>query len=280
MSSGVPQLAQCGWGTQVFVIEKEHENTLMKLGFFAVEEAAVTEEAVNAVSGLEVPETPLAAGDHSVLDLIWGSGAVVQGVLLVLVIMSVVTWGIVVIKWAQFISARRQNKKFSQVFWGRNSLEQIYQASQRLANCPSAAVFESGYDQYLASAESHDLESVSRALRRAKAEELTRLEQGTTFLATTASAAPFIGLFGTVWGIMNAFIGLSRVKTSSIQAVAPGISEALIATAIGLAAAIPAAIAYNYFARQVKLMARSMDTFSAEFLNIAKRVPAERAVGE
>ncbi len=90
-------------------------------------------------------------------------------------------------------------------------------------------------------------------------------------MATTASAAPFIGLFGTVWGIMNAFIGLSHVKTSSIQAVAPGISEALIATAIGLAAAIPAAIAYNYFMQQVRILSRSMDMFSAEFLNIARR---------
>jgi biopolymer transport protein TolQ len=107
-------------------------------------------------------------------------------------------------------------------------------------------------------------------LKRAKAEELTRLEKGTTFLATTASAAPFIGLFGTVWGIMNAFIGLSAVKSTSIQAVAPGISEALIATAIGLAAAIPAAIAFNYFSQQVKVMSRNMDMFSAEFLNIAR----------
>jgi biopolymer transport protein TolQ len=102
-------------------------------------------------------------------------------------------------------------------------------------------------------------------------EEVTRLETGTTMLATTASAAPFIGLFGTVWGIMNAFIGLSQVKSSSIQAVAPGISEALIATAIGLAAAIPAAVFYNFFMQQVRIMSRSMDTFSSEFLNIARR---------
>ena len=116
-----------------------------------------------------------------------------------------------------------------------------------------------------------DLDNIDRALKRAKTEELTKLEQGTTFLATTASAAPFIGLFGTVWGIMNAFIGLSKVKSSSIQAVAPGISEALIATAIGLAAAIPAAIFYNYFMQQVRVLARNMDIFSAEFLNIARR---------
>ncbi len=108
-------------------------------------------------------------------------------------------------------------------------------------------------------------------MQRARTQEVTRLERGLTFLATTASTAPFIGLFGTVWGIMTAFMGLSTTTTSSIQAVAPGIAEALIATAVGLAAAIPAVVMYNRFARQLRVLTSEMDTFGAEFLNIAER---------
>ena len=115
------------------------------------------------------------------------------------------------------------------------------------------------------------VDNVTRAMKRATSVEITKLESYLTFLATTASAAPFIGLFGTVWGIMNAFMGLSVTHSSSIQAVAPGIAEALIATAVGLAAAIPALLAYNYFVQQIKVLAVEMDNFSHEFLNIAER---------
>jgi biopolymer transport protein TolQ len=113
--------------------------------------------------------------------------------------------------------------------------------------------------------------NVERAMKRAANQEITRLERALTFLATTASATPFIGLFGTVWGIMNAFRGLSVTHSSSIQAVAPGIAEALIATATGLVAAIPAVMAYNYFARQIRVLSAEMENFSSEFLNIAER---------
>ena len=116
-----------------------------------------------------------------------------------------------------------------------------------------------------------DLEMVERALKRAEIEESSRLERGITFLATTASAAPFIGLFGTVWGIMNAFHGLGDAKSSTLQAVAPGISEALVATAVGLAAAIPAAIAFNFFTVTVKRFRQAMGGFSSEFINVAKK---------
>jgi biopolymer transport protein TolQ len=116
-----------------------------------------------------------------------------------------------------------------------------------------------------------DLSSVSAALRRAEIAEAARLEKGITFLATVASAAPFIGLFGTVWGIMTAFHGLSQAKSSTIQAVAPGISEALVATAVGLAAAIPAAVAYNYFAVAIKQFRSGMNAFSSDFLLLARR---------
>ena len=108
-------------------------------------------------------------------------------------------------------------------------------------------------------------------MKRARNQEITNLERALTFLATTASATPFIGLFGTVWGIMQAFMGLSVTQSSSIQAVAPGIAEALIATATGLVAAIPAVIAYNHFARQIRVLSTDMENFSSEFLNIAER---------
>lgn len=218
---------------------------------------------------------------HSILDLLMGSGPVVRVVLVILLVMSIITWGIVVTKWFQLRRAKRESLKFSDVFWSSRNLAQITEASQKLAFSPVAKVYSAGHRELTQVVKAHDsgsdagdfgdIDNIDRALKRAKTEEVTKLEQGTTFLATTASAAPFIGLFGTVWGIMNAFIGLSKVKSSSIQAVAPGISEALIATAIGLAAAIPAAIFYNFFMQQVRLLARNMDIFSAEFLNIARR---------
>ncbi len=221
-------------------------------------------------------------GQHSISDLVLNAGPVVQLVLLLLTMMSVVSWGIVLQKWNEMRSAKKQTSKFSDIFWSSRNLAQILETSARLTASPVAAIYMAGHRELkqLLDAQDNsradrgdfgDLENIDRALKRAKAEEITRLERGTTFLATTASAAPFIGLFGTVWGIMHAFMGLSTVKSTSIQAVAPGISEALIATAIGLAAAIPAAMAYNYFMQQVRILSRHMDMFSAEFLNIARR---------
>ncbi len=239
----------------------------------------VVEDAVSL--GNAVPEAPaVASNQHSILSLLTGSSPVVQGVLIILLIMSIITWGIVISKWLKMRLAKKQSSKFSDVFWSSRNLAQITELSQKLSASPLAKVYAAAHRELshlIKSQETSgnpdmgDLDNIDRALKRAKAEEITKLEQGTTFLATTASSAPFIGLFGTVWGIMNAFIGLSKVKSSSIQAVAPGISEALIATAIGLAAAIPAAIFYNYFMQQVRIMSRNMDMFSAEFLNIARR---------
>ncbi len=259
---------------------------MISLGQFIILPALADKDIVEgAVEGIQVPQEAIAPAHHdTVLDLVLGSGPVVQGVLLILLLMSVVSWGIVVTKWIQIRQAKKQSKKFSDVFWASRNLAQINEAVERLKGSPVASVFGAGHQELTQIVRSKkkgsgeekesifgEIENIERALKRAKAEEVTKLENGTTFLATTASAAPFIGLFGTVWGIMNAFIGLSKVKSSSIQAVAPGISEALIATAIGLAAAIPAAIFYNYFMQQMRVLSRSMDMFSAEFLNIARR---------
>ncbi len=233
-----------------------------------------------AVPGIETPVVAAAENVHSfsLYEMIFSSSPVVQGVLVLLVVMSVWTWGIVIYKYKAMKRAKAESDKFENVFWNSKNLAQIGEVARDLTESPLAQVFGAGHRELTAvlgskslHTEHGALENIDRALRKAKMEEVTRLEKGTTMLATTASAAPFIGLFGTVWGIMNAFIGLSQVQSSSIQAVAPGISEALIATAIGLAAAIPAAIFYNVFMQQLKIMSRTMDSFSAEFLNIARR---------
>jgi len=180
--------------------------------------------------------------------------------------------------------ARRQSERFIDIFWEAKNLGAIQSASERMQDSPVAQVFRAGYQEMQrltrAKRESGDeaedadfggIENVQRAMQRARTQEVTRLERGLTFLATTASTAPFVGLFGTVWGIMTAFMGLSSTTSSTIQAVAPGIAEALIATAVGLAAAIPAVVMYNRFARQLRVLGAEMDTFGAEFLNIAER---------
>jgi biopolymer transport protein TolQ len=210
---------------------------------------------------------------HSILDLVRGSGLVVQGILYLLVLFSVVSWGIIAQKYRQIRRAKRESERFIEIFWERRNLSSIHDASRELTASPVGQVFRSGYEELIRvsrtkkegnpgdafTTELGGVDNVARAMKRA------------TSVETTASSAPFVGLFGTVWGIMNAFRGLSVTHSSSIQAVAPGIAEALIATAVGLAAAIPALMAYNYFVQQIKVLAVEMDNFSQEFLNIAER---------
>jgi len=212
-----------------------------------------------------------------------GTGPVVLAVLWLLIACSASAWGITFYKLGQIRRARKQSERFVEVFWDSNSLSNINTASLEYKQSPVAQVFRAGYQELVRltrgskrGEDESEIElggsaNVERAMRRATNQEVTKLEQALTFLATIASTAPFIGLFGTVWGIMNAFRGLSTAQTSSIQAVAPGISEALIATAVGLAAAIPAVVAFNHFNRQVQVLHADMDNFSSEFLNIAER---------
>ncbi len=232
-----------------------------------------------AQAGLAPPQT------LGILDLVRGSGVVVQGVLYLLVFFSVVSWGIIFHKYRQVRTANVRSEKFIEIFWDSRNLSSIHDASRELKASPVAQVFRSGYEELLRISRSKkegrqgeglttelgSVENVSRAMKRATSVEITRLEKALTFLATTGSTAPFIGLFGTVWGIMNAFRGLSVTHSSSIQAVAPGIAEALVATAAGLAAAIPAVVAYNHFVQRIRVLASEMDNFSHEFLNIAER---------
>ncbi|HEY5542391.1 MAG TPA: protein TolQ [Candidatus Binatia bacterium] len=225
------------------------------------------------------------AQQHSILDLVRGSGLVVQAVLYLLVLFSVLSWGIIAYKYRQIRCAKRESERFIEIFWERRNLSSIHDASRELTASPVGQVFRSGYEELIRVSRSKKeaspgdslttelggVDNVARAMKRATSVETTKLEKYCSFLATTASSAPFVGLFGTVWGIMNAFRGLSVTHSSSIQAVAPGIAEALIATAVGLAAAIPALMAYNFFVQQIKVLAVEMDNFSHEFLNIAER---------
>jgi biopolymer transport protein TolQ len=222
---------------------------------------------------------------HGVLELVIEAGPLVQAVLYILILFSVVSWGIILYKYWALRIARSQSEKFTEIFWDSRNLSSIHEASRELGMSPVAQVFRAGYEELLrvsrTKRENSDpdtlttdlsgVDNVARAMKRAVSVEVTKLEKALTFLATTSSTTPFIGLFGTVWGIMNAFRGLSVTRSSSIQAVAPGIAEALIATAAGLVAAIPALIAYNHFAQRNRVMSADMDNFTQEFLNIAER---------
>jgi biopolymer transport protein TolQ len=229
------------------------------------------------VNGANVP---------GVTDLLLGTGPIVQAVLWLLVAFSVGSWGIILYKFAQISRARRQSERFTSIFWESKNLAAIHTASVGLEHSPVAQVFRAGYQELLHltrakrqavgaeggfSTDLGGVENVTRAMKRQTNIELTKLEAGIPFLATTGSTCPFIGLFGTVWGIMTAFLGLSAAHTSNIQAVAPGIAEALITTAVGLVAAIPAQMFYNFLTNRVRVLATEMDNFISEFLNIAER---------
>lgn len=218
------------------------------------------------------------------MAIITGAGIVVKLVLLLLLSFSIVSWGIILFKFFQVQRAKNESERFMDFFWKSKRFDAIASQVDRFANSPLTVLFNEGYSELKkvvesdsksdGSALSTDLggvENVSRALRRATNSEITRLEKYLTFLATTGSTSPFIGLFGTVWGIMTAFEGIGKTGSASLAVVAPGIAEALIATAIGLVAAIPAVMAYNHFQHKIRVLINEMDSFTTEFLNIVQR---------
>lgn len=219
-------------------------------------------------------------------EMLLNTGPVVQAVLVLLIGFSIGSWGIILYKFVQISRARSESERFISIFWESKNLAAIHSAGLGLKRSPIAQVFRAGYQELLQltrakrqavgaeggfSTDLGGVDNVTRAMKRQENVELTKLETGITFLATTGSTCPFIGLFGTVWGIMTAFLGLSAAHTSNIQAVAPGIAEALITTAVGLVAAIPAQMFYNFLTTRVRLLATEIDNFIAEFLNIAER---------
>ena len=218
------------------------------------------------------------------MAIISGAGIIVKLVLLLLISFSIISWTIIIFKFFQIQRANSDSDRFMDLFWKSKRFDAITSQIDRFANSPLTVLFDEGYRELKkvigsygksdGSALSTDLggvENVSRALRRATNSEITRLEKYLTFLATTGSTSPFIGLFGTVWGIMTAFEGIGKTGSASLAVVAPGIAEALIATAIGLVAAIPAVMAYNHFQHKIRVLINEMDSFSTEFLNIVQR---------
>ena len=229
----------------------------------------------------------------SVLDLLASAGPMAKVVLILLLIASIFCWTVIFTKWKLLKKVQAENAGFLETFWHGKSIDEIFGKIDKFPSSPVAAIFRSGVRELkrLTNAEPSDLsgpgsiaggggvDNVSRALARASNSEIASLERHVSWLATVASAAPFVGLFGTVWGIMNSFQNIGATGSANLAVVAPGISEALITTATGIAAAIPAVIAYNYFVGQIKRVAVDMDCFSQDFLNIVQRNLASLGLG-
>ena len=224
-----------------------------------------------------------------IIQILSNAGLMVRFVLLLLLFFSVTSWAIIIIKWRYIRQAFRESNRFIEYFWKSRDLAGAYTKAKQLAGCPVARIFRVGYvelkrmsqaggvgDESLPASDSMSMhfsgrDNVKRALRRAINTETTRMTQMVPFLATTGNTTPFIGLFGTVWGIMGSFHSIGLRGSASLAVVAPGISEALIATAAGLAVAIPAVIAFNYFMQKIKVVESELISFSADFLNIIER---------
>jgi biopolymer transport protein TolQ len=209
---------------------------------------------------------------HSgLVDLLLRASPTAKFVLLVLLVFSIFSWAIMLTKARAMNRAQRQSTEFLQVFSRSTRLQDLYAASASFRASPLAAIYIAAYDELRAqagrSAPAPNLEAVSRVMQSTAITETTKLERSLGWLASTASTSPFIGLFGTVIGIIISFEGLSQASTASIQAVAPGIAEALIVTAAGIAAAVPAVLAYNHFLNRIKLLTSEMDSFSLRLLN-------------
>jgi biopolymer transport protein TolQ len=216
----------------------------------------------------------------NIIRLIADASLVVQLVLLVLLFFSVFSWAIIIFKRRTIRTATSQSQRFLRAFRRSKNLSDVNEAAKRYQGSPLVALFQSGFRELAHISRSNPqnalnsgrLESLSRVLTKASNAEISRLEKMMSFLATTGSVTPFIGLFGTVWGIMDAFIRIGIVRSASLSTVAPGIAEALVATALGLFAAIPAVIAYNYFLHRIKDIITDMEDFTLEFLNIADKL--------
>jgi biopolymer transport protein TolQ len=221
-----------------------------------------------------------------ILSLITGAHWVEQGVMLVLLLFSAASWGIIAFKYRHLSAAVRQNAGFMQVFRKSSRFSEVQASCAKYPTSPLVGLFQSGYAELMAQmrppAEGRpadaaarptlrSMEGVDRALLRASTTEIAKLEHRIPFLATTASITPYIGLLGTVWGIMSSFQAIAGAGSTSLSVVAPGIAAALVATAAGLFAAIPAVYFYNDLTSRVKALANEMEDFSLEFLTIAER---------
>ncbi len=219
-----------------------------------------------------------------IVDLVNETGAVAKGVLLLLLIFSLLSWAVILGKWSLLRRARVQSGRFVRAFRKAQRLQDVSAVAEQFRPSPLVGVFENGFEEYKRQVANptgvvKNPVAVQRAMQIAASEELTRFERNMPWLAITGAVTPFVGLFGTVWGIIDAFHGLGTAGAATLRAVAPGISEALITTAAGLAAAIPAVIAYNLIGGSVREFAARADDFSLEMLNaIERQQPVARAV--
>lgn len=222
------------------------------------------------------------APGFSLLDAMLQAGPVGFMVLIVLVLFSIASWGIIVHKFLLLQKAQKQSISFLEIFWTSKRLDEIFDKTEPMHDSPIAQVFRAGYQELVKVKQREQkqqgdqvamlrAENVERALRRAATSEMTNLERLIPFLATVGSTGPFIGLFGTVVGIINSFTDIGAQKSASLVTVAPGIAEALVATAAGLMAAIPAVMAFNYFNSRMRVLAAEMENFSSDFMNIVRR---------
>ncbi len=220
-----------------------------------------------------------------IVQMIIHAGLMVRFILFVLFSFSVVSWTIIFMKWRLFRTAKRETALFLDLFWETTEMNKIFRESDYLVLSPVAHLFRAGHSELKRISKLESLPrsnpgnmilqplmiNLERALKKTTLDQSNRLERALSFLATTGNACPFIGLFGTVWGIMESFRGIGLRGSASLAVVAPGISEALIATAAGLAAAIPAVVAYNYFSQKAVLLRSEMDSFSSDFLALVER---------
>jgi biopolymer transport protein TolQ len=243
---------------------------------------------------LQAQEEGMSAGASSnPLQLVAEASPVAKVVLIILGLMSIISWAIILYKWFTYGRADRQSNQFLEVFRRSSKFSEVQAVCRSLGESPLVGLFLAGYAELTAQLKQttpneepvagpnprapagrpmlKSITAVDRALIRASVVEMNKLESKVTFLATTASIAPFVGLFGTVWGIIVSFLNIAGTGSTNLAVVAPGIAEALIATAAGLAAAIPAVIAYNQFTSRVKKFGAQMDDFAMEFLNISER---------
>jgi len=222
--------------------------------------------------------------DLSILNLILHAGIIVQSVLVLLILLSLMSWAVIFNKWRFYRKARREADAFSQAFWSGSDMDTILAGiPQQYPDSPLPNIFQAGYREFMRTRRestqdqsgkiiaASGIDGVRRSLDAAFSREMEKLSRHLPFLATVGSTSPFIGLFGTVWGIVTAFQGIALSKNTSLIAVAPGIAEALVATAFGLIAAIPAVVAYNKFSADLKRTGANMEQFGAEFLNIIAR---------
>lgn len=247
-----------------------------------------------------------------ILQMVYHAGPVVKVVLMILLMFSVLSWAIIFTKYRLLRRAMAQDATFLDFFWETRDIKKIYAASEELSHSPVAGLFKAGYLEFSrfmkmqgggteggSDASPHDMrgdsglpsfseesrrpghalmENLQRALQKAAIDQTSRLEASLSFLATTGNTTPFIGLFGTVWGIMESFRGIGLKGSANLAVVAPGISEALVATAAGLAAAIPAVVAFNYYSQKVYKIRTEMDIFSSDFLSMVERQVLKRPV--